>query len=786
MKTVSLGRRDIQYIVFRNVFLLTNGIIFAVVIFLFAFGNTVAGIFLGTIIILNISLGLAQDIRAWLALQKLQLLTAPSVTRILPNSSEESVLVEDVAKGDIIKLKIGDQVPCDSILTDAKNFEINEGLITGESNSMVRKKGDRVLAGSLVTSGSGTINIETAFHESRIARMTEGIKTYSLNASPIQREIGKVIAFFGYVLIGALVFTIGRGILIGESAVQTVLDVGALTSMLVPQGLVFTVTLFFAYGAANLFRKQVLLQEVNATEKLGRIKNLCMDKTGTLTENKLSVKEILAPAGISEEMAMKLSDGYIKGTGDSSQTVEAIKVFLHQKNEIFGGQIIDALPFSSWRQYGSARLKNIGFGENPDGERVIFAGPPQIFSARIENTEEKNWFEKIILDRMNKGERVLCFMQSKKSIALDGVSEANLSVLAVFVFHSALREGIRQTIDFFQNRGVHIRIISGDNPEAASAIAESAGINDSKKVITGEELKNWSETDYVEKVKSYSIFASILPEQKKQIVEAFKKDGFTAMIGDGANDALAIKSADLGIAMFDGAPAVRSLASVVLTNNSFSALPGGVRLADNIIRYIEVFASIFINQTIIGLLFFIVVSAVNHGYPLTPFNITLINYFTVGIPSLLISYWVIRPRNEARTISTKPFLKRVIPFAFTSAIFQTIAVTIAFFASFKYMPEAEPNTFVSLAFIAVGLIFLMFVPKVYQGNMPRRQKIQLLSFILCELIILAILFHVSALTLFFNVVLPQFSYTAILWVLLALSPFTLIQYLIARYFAKIN
>jgi len=267
--------KDLSYIVSRNVLLLTNGIIFVVVISLYAFGDTTAALFIGGVLFLNITFGLAQDIRAWVALQKLQILTAPHIIRIREDKTEETIGVEDIQKGDHVRLVTGNQVPCDGVIISTQSIELSEGLITGESASVPRQERDHILAGSVVTTGGCVMQVDTVFEQSRIARMTEGIKSYSVSMSPIQRDVSQVIRYSGYVLILAIVFVLYRGAVVQESNVLIVKNIGALASVIVPQGLAFAMTLLFAYGAAHLFNRNVLLQEINATEKLGRIHNLC-------------------------------------------------------------------------------------------------------------------------------------------------------------------------------------------------------------------------------------------------------------------------------------------------------------------------------------------------------------------------------------------------------------------------------------------------------------------------------------------------------------------------------
>ena len=769
-----LKLREFFYIVFRNVFVLINGLIFTVVILLLIFGDTRSALFLGIISFVNIFLGLIQEINAWVQLKKLQLLTAPHVIRLREDQTEESILTDQIQKGDLLKLKIGDQVPCDSRLVTSHSFEINEGLITGESDSISKNNNDYLLAGNVVTAGFGVIKTESVFYESRIARMTEGIKKYTIKLSPIQHAVNLVVRYCGYGLAIILGFVVIRGFIVAEPAIHIIKNIGALSSTLVPAGLVFAITLFFSYGAANLFRKNVLLQEVNATEKLGRIKNLCMDKTGTLTENTLVVEDIFVPPQISIESAQDLTMAYIEGTGDSSQTLNAVKKFTGIK---YKGKITDSLSFSSWRRYGAVCTEN---------NEIIYGGAPDVFLQHLSNPEERKWLQRFLDEHAHEGKHVWCVMQSKGNKIPTDLSKVEFSIVAVYVFYNNLREGIKHTINFFQDRGVQIRIITGDNPETAQTVATLAGVKNADQIITGTEMENWTEEDYEKKVTSYSIFARIIPEQKEKIIDAFKKDGFTAMVGDGANDALAIKKADLGIAMFDGAPAVRQLASIVLTNNSFTALPGGVTLADGIIRNIEMFASIFLNLTFVGLFLFISVSLLGHEFPLNPLNVSLISYFTIGIPGILMSYWTIMPSGKIDSPSQTPFLKKILPFTISSSVIQAIFVIIFFIISPESLKSADSNILVLASYILSGFIFFIFTPYVYRGLVLKMQKFQMALWALLETTLFFLFLKIPFVTTFFDATnnIPSFSMTKIATIIIALLLLIYSQYRLAIYFAK--
>lgn len=736
--------RELWYIIARNVFLLTNGIIALVVVLLLFFGDTQSGIFLGLILVINVTLGLGQDIRAWYTLQKLQFLTAPHVTRVLPDGNEEFVLTEEIQKGDTLKLKTGDEIPCDGTLLESRSLELNVGLLTGESMSFSKQKGDHILAGSIITAGSGILITETVFEQSRIARMTEGIKTFSVNESPIQKAVNRVVQYSGYILMVVICFVVLRGVLTNISDVVVIKNIGALTSSLVPQGLVFAMTLLFAYGAAHLYKRNVLLQEVNATEKLGRIQNLCMDKTGTLTENKPAVEKMEIPEGITIEEAKAYASAYIGASGDSSQTILALREFVGKSDT--SGTIIITTPFSSWHPYGAVEIVSTR-GETD----ILVVGAGEYLVPYLVDESEKKWFAGIENKGVLQGKRIICLMRAQGEHLQKDVSQSKLSFVAIFVLSSKLRPGIEDAINFFQDRGVHIRIISGDHPLTVQSVAKMAGVKNCDQVVTGAEMKHWTDDDFVENAHKYSIFARTAPEQKEKIIEALKKDGFTAMIGDGANDALAIKKADLGIAMFEGAPATRHLASVVLMNNSFTALPGGVELADSIIKNAEIFASIFFGSALSALFFFFGVSLFGFSFPLTPLNITFINYFSVGFPSILVSYWTIRKVEKVQSPSKGKFLDKIVPFIVWSSTLQALILFVVFYLSPESMKSGESNLWIILAWSALGYIFFLFTPAFYRGLLLFVQWRDIFILTLVEILFLVFIFRTPFFVQFFEI-----------------------------------
>jgi len=765
---------ELRHLIARNVFLLINAIIFSVVALLIFFGSIKEGILLGIIVVINIILGLTQDIHAWLTLEHLRLLAKPFVSRLKSDGTAAQVFVEDLKKNDRVILRLGDQVPSDSTVISGKGFEVTEALITGESIPFSKKEGELVLAGSIVTSGTATLQINTVFSESRIAKMTEKIQRYTENASPIQRSVQRVVKYSGYVLLLVISFVVVRAIETSAPKLITIRSIGALSSMIIPQGLVIAVTLLFSYGAVHFLRRHILLQDVNATEKMGRIKNLCFDKTGTLTENRLTVKEMHVPSGISHEEAEYLTLTYICESGDSSQTILAVHKNL---TCAAGGKALDTMAFSSERRYGWILLSSA------KGKESILAGPPDVFLPHLSTQQEKDWLSLLVDTHGRKGKRLMCIVRTYKEMDPRHLIGNDLSVVAVFILHNDLRSGIREAIDFFQKRGVVIRIISGDDAETVRAISDIAGIKNTSAFITGEEMEQWGDLDFDELASRFSVFARIKPEQKAKIIKALKKDGFTAMVGDGANDALAIKIADLGISMFDGAPATRQLASVVLMNNSFAEFPAAVTLADNIIKNVEIFSSIFFNQTFIGVFFFAFLSAYGFFYPFTPLNITFSNYFTVGLPGFLIFYWAIRPSQEAAKENARSFLRRVVPFPFIAAILQSLAMMVIFLFFYHDLDgTTEIRAIMVASSILLGIGFFSLAPFIYEGNTSRRQNMQIFGFVLFELLLLFMAFSNPVFTNFFNITaVPLKDFSVIFFV----SAFcALVLWGIARIFSK--
>lgn len=738
--------KHLKQVVFQNTVSLVNIIFFAVTVLLVLFGEFQEALFLGVVLFLNVVIGIVQDLRAKIALEQLQILMTPKITRIR-GGAEQSITLEEVSIGDVLKINLGDQIPADGRLVESFGLEINEALLTGESNNRGKLQNDSVLAGSFVTAGSGLLEVGLLPKESFVSKMTDKIKQYTANLSPIQHTLNTFIKFMSFILLAVVGYVLFHGLTGHEILLSIVKDIAALTGTLIPQGLILATTVFFAYGAVRMFRKNVLLQEINATEKLGRIKNLCIDKTGTLTENTPVLDDVSLFGNTSRGGISEILTGYIQANRDQSETTKAIQAVW---KGVFTGRAGNALPFSSTRKYGAAQLTIRGITS------TYVLGAPDILRSAFSSDEEKMWLDELMQEYAPKAKRLVLLAEGNMAgvpQTLDGIV---LRPLALFILSNPLRSGTKEIIDFFQNRGVNIRVISGDNPQTVQAIATEAGIHYTDMIVTGAELDRWDETAFEERVPAYRLFARIRPEQKEKIIAVLKKNGFTAMVGDGANDALAIKKSDLGVAMMNGAGATRQIAQIVLMDNSFAALPVGVNLAETIITNIELVASIFFNKVAVGLFLFVALASLGYTYPLSPRNTTIINYFIIGLPMV---FWALFPAHKEKSTDEKSFWRKVLPFSLVMGLLTTLAAVLVFLIEPVTFRHGGSNILLVFVLTAQGFWFFVLAPMAYGLTINQRDRKMLYAFAAAGLAFLVFVILQPAWSKFFDLRRPPLLLT---------------------------
>jgi len=729
--------KGIWPILWRNIFSLTAIIIGGLSITLLVLGDKRDGLFLATVITINIVVGIIQELRSRIALEKLQA-SAESSYKVLRDGKPLQLKKESILHGDVLVLSYGEQVPVDCTIVQTSGFECNEALLSGESDNITKKVGDKILAGSVVVAGSAHVQADKLSSESYLATMTTSLKKYSRSLSPIQRSLLKFIQIMAVSLAVIAIIMFLQTFWHEGSYVATLKELAAVAATIIAEGLILTTTLFFTYGAVRMARQKVLMQQINAIEKLGRITTVCIDKTGTLTQND-PVFEKLAlydKTHLEEKRLRSLLSAYTTQETSSTTTMESLRQEFRAKNT---EKYNDFLPFSSDRKYAAARLKD---------NTIFVIGAAEHFVPQL-TKKEQIWTNQHLKQFGSEAKRVL-FVGCAESGDLDTISSlSKVRVLGLVVMSNPLKPASADTIRYLQKRGIKVIVISGDNERTVRAIADQVGLIHNKKNTSGTQVEHLTDAELTTSIQQGNLFSRILPSQKERIVRLAQKSGLVAMIGDGANDALAIKSADVGIAMFSGAPATRQIADVVLVNDSFAALPKGIVLSDTIITTLEMVASLFFSRVWTGLFLLLTTLLVGVDYPFTPRNITLLNILIVGLPVVLWGLW---PRTRIRSIYDKSFLQRVLPFSITNAVIISIATLVAYFGAGVLfgIDTSQQQMIAYITFLITSIHTISITPEAMGAIKNRNQQIVIWVGFVFVAAGVAIVFHADTLAHFFG------------------------------------
>lgn len=620
--------KHIRNIIFRNFISPISIAIFVLAAGLFYLGELRDAWFISVVILVNSTIGSIQEIRAYLTLKKIELLSAPRA-RVFRGENIEEVLFNELQVGDKIQLKTGDEVPADAKILSANSFEIDEAILTGESLAIKKIKNSEILAGSIVVSGDAIAEVTAVGEDTKSGQMTKKLKTYKPNLTPIQQNISKLISGMTYFAIFLAIAVIWRYAHLGNSQVEILKTITSAAIVVVPEGLLLASSLLFAYGSLRLLQAKVLPQKISAIEDMALLQILATDKTGTLTSPEIIFESLENLSDETDETLQKVLVELNSQSQEKNATAQAIlSEFGDGKT---GLKVIDAMAFSSARKLSGITVS----GDNIE-RSVVFGAPEFILKNCVDEKISQQISERVNV-LAEKGLRVLLLAKFQKTGKIsEFLKTEKLQPLAIVTLKNSLRRNVSETVDFLQKRGVSLRVISGDNPRTVSFIAKEAGILNSNKFITGAELNEMSEEDFEKAVMENTIFARVLPEQKEKIISIFQKNKlYTGMIGDGVNDALAIKKADLGISMFDAAPATRRVADLVLMDNSFTSLPSGVKIGDRIMLAIEMIAVLFFHKIILGLTILFVSLSLGIDYPFLPRHITYMNFILVTLPTIL-------------------------------------------------------------------------------------------------------------------------------------------------------
>ena len=670
--------RSLADIVRANVFTLFNGIILTAMVMVLIAGSWKDAVF-GFVIIINTGIGIVTELRAKYTLDKLSILVASDYL-VRRDGNDVEVSHNDIVLGDLIWLRSEEQVPADATIVQTWGLELDESMITGESRTVRKKEGDTVYSGSTAVSGMALVHVTAVGAHSYAATLTAQAKVYKKNVSDLNKGINTILKFMTFLVVPLCILliltqmkTVGgwsAAIASGAWRQAVVSSVAGVVGM-VPEGLVLLTSLNFALAAIRLARKNTLVQDLDSVETLARVDCLNLDKTGTITDGGIVYDDFIAlPACASKRQAMQaLYD--LANEESPNGTGRAVLAGLG-KQGFTGSAQLERVPFSSARKWSA-----VAFHDEPEAGQggVWYMGAPEVLLAGFANQYPD--VLKQVNDYANNGMRVLLIAHAAGEVPADFETDPKLEVgaqpVAIVLCSEHIRDDAEPTLAWFREQGVRCRVISGDNPVTVGAIAGKVKLTGDRKPVAMDARELPQDVDELARVlENVDVLGRVLPEQKKAIVQALHtQKHVVAMTGDGVNDALAIKEADLGIAMGNAAPATKAVAEVVLVDSKFSHLPDVVARGRQVMANMERVASLFLMKTVYSALisFGVVLSMI--PFPYLPRHISYIGALTIGAPAFLLA---LAP-NTRRYIPG--FLRRVFAFSVPCGIATALSVLLS-------------------------------------------------------------------------------------------------------------
>jgi len=685
-KNIDETDRPVWEIVKRNTFTFFN-LIFAVIAILISLVQAWNQLIFLPIIVINTIVGIYQEIKAKRYLDQMTLLHAPQST-VIRNGQQEKIASDDLVEEDIIILKTGNQIVADARIVEGSIF-VNESLLTGEADEIEKNVDNKLLSGSFVVSGEAKVILEKVGKDSYISKLTEQAKLVDHGEdSEMLRALNKLLKWVSFIILPIAVILFTQNYFVNHNTLQTsvVAMVAAVIGM-IPEGLYLLTTIALTLSSVKLARNQVLLHNMKSIESLARVDVLCVDKTGTITEPRMSVEQVFVSpsSNISEAKFMSLLSDYISANTDDNDTMKAIREFMLAKGDLQNKMtgVKKIIPFSSKVKYSAVCFENESY----------LLGAPEIVLGK---TYEKISSE--INHLLEEGFRVLVLAGTKEKI----YDQLNLGAYALgyVVLANPIRENAKSTFNYFAEQGVNIKVISGDNPQTVSAVAKRAGITGAERFIDANLLKTKEDLDQA--VESYTVFGRVTPDQKRRLVQALKrKDHTVAMTGDGVNDILAMKSADCSIAMASGSDAATQVAQVVLLDSDFGHMTQVVTEGRRVVNNVQRSAILFLVKNLFSIILAIISAIFVFTYPLQASQLSLISLFTIGIPGFLLSL----EENDKRI--EKDFIKNVILKALPASLTEITAVlgVVIAGAAFK-LTASEISTSAVILLAVVGFMIL--------------------------------------------------------------------------------
>ena len=725
-KTTGNATRSYKQIILGNTvtfFNIINLILLAMVLFVGSLKNTMF-IF---IILTNTVIGIIQEIRTKKALDELAILTASQVQAVR-GGKYVTLNVDEIVLDDLIVLKTGDQIPADAVVQKG-HLEVNESLLTGESDSLNKEEGAQLFSGSFVTSGKALCKVIHVGEDNYMEQITKEAKQFKRHDSVLKKNLNRILK-----VISIIIIPLGIGLFYKQYYItqvgrkDAVLNTVAALLGMIPEGLVLLTSVAMTLGVLRLARRRTLVQELFCIETLARVDVLCLDKTGTLTEGNICVErvEILDDVLRLEDKTEKAENAEMETLPmQMEETMEGSpKITQHDMEQIMGNimgalnddnatflalkerftpistyQTVHTIPFSSDRKYSGVSFKERG---------SFYIGAVQFLFPKGQDALKMK-----CQAYAREGYRILVLAHSEK-VCHEAELPKNLEPLAIILMSDIIRPEASATLQYFREQGVDVKVISGDDPATVAAIAKKVGLENADAYIDATLLK--TEKQIADAVQQYSVFGRVTPKQKKQMVVALKQQGHTvAMTGDGVNDVLALKEADCSIAMASGSDAAKNCANVVLLDSDFSVMPDIVNEGRRVINNIGLSASMFLIKTIFSVLLALETIFVGRAYPFEPIQLSIINGCAVAIPTFLMT---IEPSFQQ---VDHHFFRRVLRNAAPPALTITLTVMGAMYIG-EWL-KCPRDMLTTVVVLTTGWTYMMALQKVYSPMSPYRKVV---------------------------------------------------------------
>ena len=635
------------------------------------------------IIIANTLIGIFQEIKAKITLDKLKILTVSHVD-VIRDGVKKSITVSELVKDDVILLKSGGQIPADGVILDGE-VDVNESLLTGESDSIHKTCGSKVLSGSFVTSGKAMCLLTEVGHDCYMEKLSSEAKQFKRYKTELQRNLDTILKFISIIIVPLGIILFAKQYWIsGSTYEQAALDTVAAVLGMIPEGLVLLTSVALALGAVRLARRSTLVRELFCIETLARVDTLCLDKTGTITEGHICVQ---GEESVKEDIDLEqLMGRMVSALGDENETFQALRQH-YKRNQSTNTKLV--LPFSSERKFSGVVF---------EGEGTYLMGAYQfIFPQADPAVLEK------IAEYASQGLRVLTVAHSPNEMT-DYTLAEDFEIVGFVFMTDVVRKNAPDILGYFEEQGVDLKVISGDDPVTVAAIAARAGLKDADKYIDATTIHTDEEME--DAILKYSVFGRVTPKQKQQMVRLLKQNGRTvAMTGDGVNDVLALKDADVSIAMASGSEAAKNTANLVLLNSDFASLPHIVNEGRRVINNIKAAASMFLIKTGFSVLTALLTIIVGQNYPFQPIQLSVINGCAVAIPTMLLQ---LEPSFQK---VNKHFFREVLRMSMPAAI--TITAMITIINNIGHSIGTPREMLSTVCVLATGWVYLITLRQVY-------------------------------------------------------------------------